>query len=297
MTDELKSTPESGLPAPSRPNEGGDGKADPQNQPKPGGQETNPPAPNTANLVIWIIILIIFAGAIIFSLEKIFKETGFKRMEAITICLSAIFTLAILSFLYKENPIYRMGEYIIVGIGLGYGLSRAINSNIVPNWWNVMVGANDSVANWWWLLVIPFGLLWYFQLSKKYIWLSQLLMAFFIGSGVGMQFRATFNLLLQEEKGQIPDSIRSVAITHWDTFSVWDGASNLIFLGICLCVLSYFFFSFRHEKYPVLKYSSKMGRIFLMVAFGAIFGTTIQGRLSLFIDRLRLLVETWIKGQ
>ncbi len=247
------------------------------------------------NLIIWSCIFIVLGISVIYSLVGIFSVEGELRLETVTICIAAMSTLVLLTFLYKENALYRLLEHILIGLAIGYTLAIEITNVFLPNWWNRMVGARDAVANWWWLLVIPFGLLWYTQLSKKYVWLSQCLMSFFLGTGVGMAFRGIFNLLFEEGKGQVPDTFRSVAITSWNLQGIWPAVNNLIYIVVCLTVLSYFFFSFRHEKHRILRVSSKMGRIFLMISFGAIFGTTVQGRMSLFIDRLRFLFEEWLK--
>jgi hypothetical protein len=51
----------------------------------------------------------------------------------------------------------------------------------------------------------------------------------------------------------------------------------------------------RHDRFPLLKTTSSAGRYFLMISFGAIFGTTVQGRMSLFIGRLIFLYEDWLR--
>ncbi|HRW78849.1 MAG TPA: hypothetical protein P5207_09295 [Candidatus Sabulitectum sp.] len=41
-------------------------------------------------------------------------------IETIGIWVAAIFTIGIYSFLYKENPLYRLAEHLVVGISTGY---------------------------------------------------------------------------------------------------------------------------------------------------------------------------------
>jgi hypothetical protein len=65
----------------------------------------------------------------------------------------------------------------------------------------------------------------------------------------------------------------------------------LILLGT-VSVLYYFFFSL--ERGPVGKVVSKIGVLFLMVSFGASFGYTVMGRISLFIDRAQFLLGAWL---
>jgi hypothetical protein len=58
-------------------------------------------------------------------------------------------------------------------------------------------------------------------------------------------------------------------------------------------VMTYFFFSFEHRSRPVRR-TADLGRWLMMIAFGAMFGSTVMARLSLFIGRLWFLFAEWI---
>jgi len=47
--------------------------------------------------------------------------------DILGIWIAAFLTLAILSLVIKENPIYRFAEHIFVGVSAGYGLVNAYN--------------------------------------------------------------------------------------------------------------------------------------------------------------------------
>jgi hypothetical protein len=49
------------------------------------------------------------------------------------IWLAAFFTLAIMSFLYRDNPLYKIAEHIFVGVSAAYWMVAAFWSTIVPN--------------------------------------------------------------------------------------------------------------------------------------------------------------------
>jgi len=36
--------------------------------------------------------------------------------------IAGLLTLAILSFLYKDNPVYKMAESLLIGVSIGYFL-------------------------------------------------------------------------------------------------------------------------------------------------------------------------------
>jgi len=67
--------------------------------------------------------------------------------------------------------------------------------------------------------------------------------------------------------------------------------SLAIMLGV-MSVLCYFFFSAEHKG--VLGAFSRVGIMFLMVAFGASFGYTVMARESLLIGRFQFLLGEWL---
>src|SRR5438876_643750 len=68
---------------------------------------------------------------------------------------------------------------------------------------------------------------------------------------------------------------------------------ELLFIVIVVCVLSYFFFSFE-QKNPIIRGSARTGRLMMMFAFGAIFGSTVMARMALLIDRVWFLMHDWL---
>ncbi len=69
----------------------------------------------------------------------------------------------------------------------------------------------------------------------------------------------------------------------WQIFNL-----SLIFAGV-ICTLTYFFFSVEHRG--LVGGISKVGIIFIMVGFGAAFGNTVMGRVSLLIGRVQFLIK------
>jgi hypothetical protein len=68
--------------------------------------------------------------------------------------------------------------------------------------------------------------------------------------------------------------------------------SNLvIFVGV-FCGLIYFYFSKEHTG--LFGTASRVGIWILMVTFGASFGYTVMGRISLLVGRLTFLFRDWL---
>jgi hypothetical protein len=66
----------------------------------------------------------------------------------------------------------------------------------------------------------------------------------------------------------------------------------VIIVGV-LSVLFYFFFSLEHKG--AVGAISRLGIIFLMVAFGASFGYTVMARESLVVGRFQFLLGDWLQ--
>jgi hypothetical protein len=67
--------------------------------------------------------------------------------------------------------------------------------------------------------------------------------------------------------------------------------SIIVVIGV-LSTLIYFYFSKEHKG--ALGVTARVGIWFIMISFGAHFGYTVMGRVSLLIGRVQFLIEDWI---
>jgi len=187
--------------------------------------------------------------------------------------LTAFFTLAIFSFLYKDNPFYRLAEHVFAGLSAGYYAGLIFQSVLVQQLWQPLVG-----GNFW--LIVPgiLGLLTFARLYRNYSWLSRVALAFVIGANAGI-------LLMQQLHGLV---LPQVAETFIDINSI---KAALIVVGV-ICTLIYFYFSKPHTG--VLGGVATVGIWFIMISFGAHFGYTVMARVSLLIGRVQFLVIDWL---
>ena len=71
-----------------------------------------------------------------------------------------------------------------------------------------------------------------------------------------------------------------------------DSANNM-----CSCMLPcgdvlLFFTAGKESKF--IQGSGRIGRYIMMIGFGTAFGNTVQGRISLFLNRLSFLLTDWM---
>lgn len=226
------------------------------------------------------------------------------------IWLAAIVTLGIYSYLWNDNKLYRMLLNVMIGLGVGYNFIVIWKQVLGPLWWEPMVGGFAAIlrgfapGSWGalWLLVGLLGLLWYFQFSRKYMWLSRIVIGMTLGAGAGMVFKQ--QLLLNVP--QITNSFRPLLATApsaqnptggpWigsgGALSIGTSVNNIIFVATIVCVMVYFLFSFEHRTGPVRE-SAKVGRWLLMITFGAFFGNTVMTRMGIFLERVQFLMDDW----
>ncbi len=214
-------------------------------------------------------------------------------LQGLTIWLSALATLAIFSFLYKENRIYRFAEHALLGFGIGFSVATTITDILIPKWWTPMVsgwrtGHHGAFALG--LLAGGLGLMWYGIYHRKTVWMSRVVMGLTIGAGAGLAFKAEIN----DKLPQIVASFKSPYVPAAETTAFSNSLNNILFFFIVFTVLSYFFFSARQTG-RVWGTSTKLGRTFLMITFGVFFGNTIMTRMSVFIERVWFLLAQWLR--
>lgn len=227
-----------------------------------------------------------------------------EHVTRLTVWTGAICTLAIYTFLYRENLIYRLFEHFYLGLAVGYGVFIVISQVLVPQWWVPMW----NQGQWWWAFALVAGAMFYFIYSQKHNWISRLMFGLVMGLAAGSMFQdfagTNFPQISASLKPLIPHAaVYSVpasmkaAIAPSTPYNAltWPGAlNNLIFVFVLLAVMSYFFFSFDYEKRKTASGFAKIGRWMLMFAFGAMFGSTVMARMSLLIGRVWFLLFNWL---
>lgn len=194
--------------------------------------------------------------------------------------IAGILTLAILTFLYGDNPAYRLAESLLVGVSIGYVLVITWSNTIMDILYHPLVD-NGQIY-----LIIPlmFGLLMFGRFHQSTSFLSRYSMAVLIGSGAGVAIPA---MLGARTLAQLSATIELVkADTPLAIFS-----AVVVIVGL-LATLSYFYFSREHSGW--MGRSAKVGTYFLMIFFGTTFGYTVMSRMSTFIGRIEFLLSDFL---
>ena len=211
-------------------------------------------------------------------------------METLGLWLAGFLTLALFSFLYKDNPFYRLAEHIFAGLSAGYYVGLIYRSVIlqqlvdpISQHW-VAVGAGDHPG--FHIMKIGFllfagalGMLMFTRFFPKASWISRYPLAFVMGNTAGIY-------LMSELHGRLIPQIAGTFVNLLNPLNL------IIFFGV-LTTLIYFYFSKEHTG--VLGGSARVGIWFIMIAFGAHFGYTVMGRISLLIGQVQFILIDWLK--
>lgn len=262
------------------------------------------------------MIILISAVMGLFVLSWVLKAGAFDGqhehyiLRGFLVTFSAFLTLAVLSFLYKDNPFYKFAEHLFVGISAAFWMCLGFWTTLVPN---LLPRLSDGLANWFevptrdhqysYFIPVILGLLLLARLLPKGGWIARWPLSFIVGTTAGLNFVRYLS----------SDFIKQISSTFVPLLgSKWQGAGHffsninlsasgpfmamitnwVIFIGV-FCGLIYFFFSKEHKG--AFGVGSRVGIWVLMITFGASFGYTVMGRISLLVGRITFLFKDWLE--
>lgn len=203
--------------------------------------------------------------------------------ETFGIWLGAFFTFAIFSFLYKDNPVYKIAEQVFVGLSAGYWFVYTIFSIIIPNLYNPIT--QNFSENWIKIMPAILGVMMLMRLIPKTSWISRFPISLVIGTTSGV-------LLLRYLKSDVINQMTATMINPFIGVSWVEIIGKLMLVIGTLTGVVYFYFSKKHEG--AFGSTARIGIYFLMISFGAAFGYTAMARISLLIGRLQFLLGDWL---
>lgn len=170
----------------------------------------------------------------------------------IQLWLIAIFFMCV-SYLFKKNAFFTATMQMLVGL---------LAANYIVVGWSGLISTVYfplTTGNYIPILFLLTGLLMFSVFSKKLSWIGRYPSAIMTGAGVGLILRS---VMYTDVLNQIALNILPI-VTNNITTSLGNGISMVSL------ILSLFYFTFGFEiKSRPMKLVTRIGRIFIMVAFG-----------------------------
>ena len=236
-----------------------------------------------------------------------------SMVDSLGVWMAAFLTLAIFSFLWRDNPLYKIAESLLVGVSAGYWMVNGVWTALVPKLLAPLapgltrglflpdLPASATPGVDFALAVVPlalgFLLLW--RLAPRGGWIAVWPLAFIIGTTAGLKVISSVeaDLIAQAAKAMQPlvvkaDSIDNAGNTVDGIGAFWGTVGAIVSLVGVLSVLAYFFFSVEHKG--AVGKTARVGIWFLMVTLGSAFGLTVMGRITLLSQRFEFLFKDWL---
>lgn len=195
----------------------------------------------------------------------------------VTVVIYAIVTIFCFTFIIGETPLYRLVEYLFIGLA-GGTLIEGVYKNLLDTVWTagVLRGNYSNVATFAFSLLL---LTRFF--TPKIRWLGRWPVALYMGSLVGVSITSVVNMLYQNMTGTM--ELGRTILT---------GIGPIVFIIGVMTSLSYFIFTRKHTG--ALGITSKIGRYFILSVFGALWGSTVFERLTLLLSAIKPIVWGWL---
>ena len=221
---------------------------------------------------------------------------------------AALLTLCAFSFLYGDNPFYKFIEALVVGTSAAYAMVQGFWATIIPDLAaklaptfvrsSVQPGLPpDAHFEWIYLVPLVLGIMMLCRLGpRQTAWIARWPLALLIGATAGIRLLAYLQAdFIQQVRNSIIPLIVLIADPQGNLSAYESLKASLKNIGIvasllaCLC---YFFFSVEHKR--VMGRAARLGIWVLMITFGAGFGYTVMGRITLLAARFEFIFDRWL---
>lgn len=138
--------------------------------------------------------------------------TELATIDLLGYWLGIFLTFCILSFLYKDNPFYKLAEHLFIGISIGYVITQQYYNVLRPK----LVERIGAADHWWWNLeLVPLllvALLFVKAVSRRWAWLGRYPLAFVVALYAGIQINAVAQADLGQQIKRATDDLDQVAV-------------------------------------------------------------------------------------
>ena len=204
--------------------------------------------------------------------------------------ISFLLTVMVLSYLFGDNPLFRIATHIFIGVSAGYAAVVAFYQVIWPYLVVPLVSAPMPEKG---LLLIPLilGALLLTKASPRLGWMGGPAVGYLVGVGAAIAIGgAVLGTILPQSGAAIEPfnpAISSLA-------SLFNGAVMLI---ATIGTLAYFHFGARRKadgsvkRNGLVEAMAWVGQLFVAITFGALFAGVYSAALTALIERVQSLLS------
>ena len=211
------------------------------------------------------------------------------QVSLLTGILSFFFTVALLSYLIGDNPIYRLALHIFIGVSVGYAALIVIFQVLKPRLIDPLMSSDLSVVT---LASVPLMLFLFLvmKISPRTAALGNASVAYLIGVGTAVAVGGALT-------GTLLPQIRATWVSVMPGTSPAFVDNTVIALGTISTLLAFQYWlrgrtsGGEVKQVAILRFLSKMGQVFVVITLGVVYGGIILSGIAIFSQRLISLYD------
>lgn len=198
--------------------------------------------------------------------------------------IAIVLTIMVLSRIAGDNPLFRVAQYMFVGVSLGLAFVVAYHQVLMPAVRALSAGQDRAIA---YGIPLALGLLLLPRISRRqeFSWLANIPLALVFGVGAAL---AVGGAIIGTLAPQILDTSRRPLLG--DPAQI--AGTVVLALGTIITLAAFAYTA--PKEGPLARVSAQvaaLGHWLLMIAFGFFFAGAVQSYLSALTDRLGLLLR------
>jgi len=207
-------------------------------------------------------------------------------------------TLALLSYLAADNPVYRVAAHLFVGMSAGYAVVLAWHTVIAPSLRQLASAGADGTLFTLGVAVAAAGALGGVLLLLKTMRVGQrvggLVVAGMVGVGAAVAVGGALTGTLIPQAGAAMVSLLPLEAGNRLVEATVEGLFTVV--GT-LATLGFFWYGGRSEpgspvtRSPLARPVAAVGQLFIAVAFGALYAGALAASLAIFAERMQSIAS------
>jgi hypothetical protein len=198
------------------------------------------------------------------------------------IWLQTFIILGMLTVIWKNNIVFRIASFTVVGLLSANSLCTALDT-INDGALQLAIGG-DFI----YFFVIILAALSIFRLSEPYGWIARFPTAFILGLGLSLAAGPMARVLLEQIQAQ------SQLVIGEGGVALFNGLLSLV---ACVTTMIYFVFTSKIRRNPAISGIATIGRYFFMIAVGGLCGVYVVGNFQYQGQALQYIVIDFLGFQ
>jgi len=221
---------------------------------------------------------------------------GMNVNDLVGMLVAFVLTVFVLLYAFDDNPLFRLAIYVFIGVAAGYASAVALKDVILPRLYGLQFQQMLLVVLWIVLLAM--------KLFPKTAKIGNPAAGLLVGVGAAVAVGGAIQGTLLPQIVASGEYFAPGLMKQAMGIGQYGPVAGYLLRGLVVLVgtvatLAHFHFGAKPApnqiptRHPVIEAISKVGQVFVAVAFGVIFAGIYSAALAALIERLVFLMEVF----